>query len=279
MAMIDYDLLEVTKGELTTAFQEAKPFRWLMVDGFLRAPWPERLYREFGEVVETSGKDPNAPKKHRHVLRKLGIAKPEQMHQVHRDFFQAIQEPRFVGWLEEVTRISPIYADPSLNGGGLHEIYEGGYLNVHTDFNFHPETGRHRRLNILYYLNPTWQDEWEGRLELWPTDLSTPFVEIVPLMNRMVVFETSEISFHGHPKALRVPAGITRRSLATYYYSDWPEGLERRAKTNYRLVPWQVQTLRAAIAELRERGLSDEAVIDDLSASYQPADVVKVMRA
>ena len=278
-SMIDYDRLEVLKPSLSESFRSAQPFRWLLVDGFLREPWPERLHNEFGEVVERSGKQADAPKKHKHVLRKIGIPKLEVMNEVHRQFFEAIQEPRFLSYLEDVTGIRPIHADSELNGGGLHEIHAGGYLNVHTDFNFHPISGLHRRLNILYYLNPVWEDAWNGKLELWPADLSGPFAEIAPVMNRMAIFETSEISFHGHPKRLTPPPGVTRRSLATYYYSDWPSGLERRAKTNYRLVPWQVKALKHDISGLRAQGLSDEQVIDALSDRYQPNDVVKVLRS
>ena len=40
-----------------------------------------------------------------------------------------------------------------LNGGGLHSIRRGGYLDIHTDFNFHPTTKKNRRLNLLFYLN------------------------------------------------------------------------------------------------------------------------------
>ncbi len=276
--MIDYDALERDKEAHARAFQSTEPFHWLIVDNFLQPAWATRLHDEFGEVITRSKKNRDAPKKHRHVLRKIGITRLELMNEVHRQFFDAIQEPRFLGLLEHITGAKPLYADPALNGGGLHEIYRGGYLNVHTDFNFHPETGKHRRLNLLYYLNPVWDDSWEGHLELWPQDLSKPFARIAPLMNRMAIFETSEISFHGHPKPLNLPEEKTRRSLATYYYADWPEGLEQREKTNYRLVPWQVNTIRHEIAELRASGMQEEAVIEQLSLKYQQADVAKVAR-
>lgn len=275
--MIDYELLQSQKNILSNAFRAARPFRWMLLDGFLRDPWPQGLHDEFGAAVERSGKSANAPKKHKHVLAKIGIVRREQMNEIHRQFFDAIQEPRFTAFLEEVTGISPVIADPSLAGGGLHEIHRGGYLNVHADFNFHPETGHHRRLNILYYLNPVWHDEWEGKLELWPEDFSGPFAEIAPEINRMVIFETSEISYHGHPKPLRVPPGVTRRSLATYYYSTWPEGLERRAKTNYRLVPWQVKKLRDEISALRSEGFENETIVARLSETFEKRDVLLLL--
>jgi Rps23 Pro-64 3,4-dihydroxylase Tpa1-like proline 4-hydroxylase len=273
--MINYELLESRKSALAAAFRHAKPFRWMMVDGFLNDPWPRRLHDEFGDAMQRSGKNPQAPKKHRHVLSKIGIHRREQMNDVHVQFFDAVQDGRFTRFLEEVTGISPIIADQAIVGGGLHEIYPGGYLNVHTDFNFHPQSGHHRRLNILYYLNPEWREEWEGKLELWPEDFSGPFAEIAPILNRMVIFETSEISYHGHPKPLRFPQGLTRRSLATYYYSNWPAGLERREKTNYRLVPWQVKNLREEIAAMRSQGQDNKTIAANLTGRYEKRDVLQ----
>jgi len=275
--MINFDLLESRKAELAAAFQGAKPFRWMMVDGFLTDPWPERLWSEFAEAIERSGKRADAPKKHKHVLAKIDHVRREQMNESHRQFFDAIQEPRFLALLEEITGIKPIVADPLLAGGGLHEIHRGGYLNVHTDFNFHPESKLHRRLNLLYYLNPSWEDEWEGKLELWPEDLSGPFASISPVINRMAIFETSEHSFHGHPKPLQVPPGVTRRSMAAYFYSTWPDGLAQRAMTNYRLVPWQVEALKSRLSELRRQGLADAEIISALSKNFEVRDVKKLM--
>lgn len=275
--MIDYDRLVSQRAELARRFGEAVPFRWLYVDGFLLEPWPRRLHDEFGGAVQRSGKRADAPKKHRHVLAKVGIVRREHMHEVHRQFFDAIQEPRFLALLEEITGIKPILCDPSLAGGGLHEVHREGYLNVHTDFNVHPETGLHRRLNLLYYLNPIWRDEWEGALELWPQDLAGPCVSVSPIINRMVIFETSEVSFHGHPRPLRVPVGLTRRSMASYYYSEWPRGLVPRTKTNYRLLPWQVAELTARIERLRAGGLEESAILQELSRRFEARDVEAVM--
>ena len=75
-------------------------------------------------------------------------------------------------------------------------------------------------------MNKNWSDNYEGFLELW--DLSGGKMDLIgkfaPLLNRCVIFETSEISFHGHPKPLNTPEGVSRKSIATYYYTkDRPE--------------------------------------------------------
>lgn len=103
-------------------------------------------------------------------------------------------------------------------GGGYHAIEPGGYLQMHTDFNRSPNTGRYRRLNLLVYLNDDWQDPG-GHLELW--DGGGPVVDVAPEFNRTLVFQTSDRSWHGHPK----PAQRWRRSLAAYFFTEQePDG-------------------------------------------------------
>lgn len=124
----------------------------------------------------------------------------------------------FLEWLEAITGIDGLQADPLLVGGGPHEISRGGRLGIHADFNRHPVTGLDRRLNALLYLNHDWDEEWGGNLELWGTDRVSS-VSISPTFNRLVVFATTSTSWHGHPRPLACPADRTRRSFAFYYYT------------------------------------------------------------
>ena len=124
-----------------------------------------------------------------------------------------------LGWLERLTGIEGLLADPSLNGGGFHCIPSGGRLGMHIDFNAHP-LGWRRRVNMLIYLNEDWQDEWGGFLQL---GIKSPAL-IKPIGGRAVIFETTEDSYHGHPEPLKCPADRNRRSLALYFYtSDHPK--------------------------------------------------------
>ncbi len=99
-------------------------------------------------------------------------------------------------------------------GGGYHLIPPGGRLAMHADFNRSPETGLYRRLNVLTYLNPGWDDPG-GSLVLG----ADRQVTVVPEMGRTVVFATSATSWHGHPE----PTQKTwRRSIAAYFFSPEP---------------------------------------------------------
>jgi Rps23 Pro-64 3,4-dihydroxylase Tpa1-like proline 4-hydroxylase len=277
--MIDYADLESRRRDFAAQFRSAAPFPWLMIDDFLAPAMVQELTNGFGAAIRRANKNPDAPKKHKHVLRKIGLIKPEMMEEAHRCLFRELASDRFLDFLSSVTGIKPLYADASLNGGGLHEIYPGGYLNVHTDFNIHPESRRHRRLNILIYLNPEWDEVWGGALELWPADNSRAAVSILPVGGRMVLFETSEISFHGHPTPLACPEGVTRRSLAAYYYSDWPAEVSPREKTNYRLTPAQRTVLKQEVIAMRQQGRDAGHILVALSARYQPDDIQSALKA
>jgi Rps23 Pro-64 3,4-dihydroxylase Tpa1-like proline 4-hydroxylase len=276
--MIDYKNLEARESAIAEQFATSKGVRMFVIDNFLEAGVAEKLCRLHDEAIQKSRKDPNAPKKHLHVSRKIGIHRMEMMEHMQQEFFHEINSPKFLRYLEKVTGISPIYADPDLEGGGLHQIYPGGYLNVHTDFNFHPRNKAwQRRLNILLYLNEGWKQEWNGDLEIYDEDVTHVINSIEPVLNRVAVFETSEISFHGHPRPLACPDGVTRKSLAAYFYTDWPDGLEHRDKTNYKLVPWQKTAILDEVNNRRASGIADQEIRDSLTKRYQPAALKELL--
>jgi len=126
----------------------------------------------------------------------------------------------FLQFLSKVTGIANLISDPWFEGGGLHQIVRGGKLAVHADFNKHSRYGLDRRLNLLLYLNRDWREEYGGHLELWNREMTRCEARILPLFNRMMIFGTTDFTYHGHPEPLACPAGMTRKSLALYYFSN-----------------------------------------------------------
>src|SRR5262249_20850400 len=63
--------------------------------------------------------------------------------------------------------------------------------------------------------------------------------KISPVLNRAVIFDTTGGSagaaFHGHPEPLACPDGVTRKSIALYYFTD--ELAPRVEATDYRARP------------------------------------------
>jgi len=150
----------------------------------------------------------------------------------------ALNSEQFLKWLSELTGVPNLMADPSLEGGGLHQSGRGGYLNVHTDFSHHHYNKNwKRRINLILYLNEGWQEEWGGAIELWDTKMRHCVAKYPCGFNCALIFNTDDKSFHGFPEPLTCPPGKSRRSLAFYYYTL--ESGEKSAvrSTNYRARP------------------------------------------
>ena len=136
-------------------------------------------------------------------------------------FFNFLNSNTFLKFLQSLTSIKEkLVSDPDLNGGGLHEIKRGGVLKIHTDFNRHPYLELDRRINVLIYLNKDWKENYGGHLELWNKNMSVCGKKILPNFNVMTIFSTTDYSNHGHPDPLNCPANISRKSIATYYFSN-----------------------------------------------------------
>lgn len=112
----------------------------------------------------------------------------------------------------------------------LHQTFGGGFLKIHADFNWHDKLKLDRRINVLIYLNKDWNDEYGGHLELWDRAMTRCEVRELPVFNRMVVFNTTTHSFHGHPDPLDCPQEMTRKSIAMYYYTNGRPAHEKRGQ-------------------------------------------------
>lgn len=196
-------------------YQAARPFPHISLDDVL----PDVVLDAVLEEFPAPGQDGWLRFDSDHE-RKLASVGDEAMGDATRHLLAEFNSAAFVDFLEELTGIRGLVVDPYFEGGGMHQIERGGHLDVHVDFNRHPRTGLDRRLNLLIYLNRDWEPEWGGELQLWSADMKTCERRIVPRFNRLVVFSTTERSFHGHPEPLTCPEDRTRRSLALYYYSN-----------------------------------------------------------
>lgn len=144
---------------------------------------------------------------------------PEECDAAARQMFHFFNSRPMLEFLEGLSSIPGLIPDPYFTGGGFHETARGGKLGIHADFRINEQLHLHRRLNVIIYLNEGWKDEWGGALELWDRDMKAKRLEVAPRFNRCVIFNTDADSFHGHPDPLQCPEGVTRRSIALYYYT------------------------------------------------------------
>lgn len=205
----------------TEAYQNATPFPHIVLDNFFNP----NLLLEIAQLF------PKPTQGHwwqyeNSLERKLARNDVHQFPKPIQHFIYELQSHRFVSFLENLSGIPGLITDHTLNGGGLHCIRgpgskgSGGKLDIHADYNYHPITGLDRRLNVLIYLNNGWKDEWKGHLELWDNDMTRCEKSILPIFNRMVVFNVTDDSLHGHPDPLECPEERSRNSIALYYYTN-----------------------------------------------------------
>ena len=161
----------------------------------------------------------------------------------------ALNSGVFLAFLERLTGINGLIADPHLRGGGVHIIRRGGKLGIHADFNHHKRLKVFRRLNLLLFLNREWDEAWGGHLELWNREQTRCCRRIAPIFNRTVIFDTSNFSYHGHPQPLECPHDECRRSLALYYYTvDCPHESDRdpHGTLFVDVPPWRARVIQSA---------------------------------
>lgn len=193
----------------------ANPFPHIVIDNFL----PTETLDEV--LVNFSKYDKEKWRKFDGKYELKLISKNEYLiPQFIRHVLHELNSGYFLDWLEVLTAVPGLIADTRLYGGGLHNIEHGGKLGIHIDFNFDEHTKQmHRQLNLLLYLNKDWQDDWGGHLEFWNEDKTECVQKISPIFNRCVIFNTNGKPWHGHPHPLNTPDGVTRKSLALYYYN------------------------------------------------------------
>ncbi|GAL83777.1 hypothetical protein Fleli_1568 [Sporocytophaga myxococcoides] len=217
MKYIDIEGIKGVANELKEKFRAQKPFKYVVFENFFLAEKAEEIYQSYPTIKE--GKwDGTTYIDQKNKFQKTDFEKNSTFDKV----FRELNSAEFLKSIENITGLEGLKGDDELFGGGLHQSVKGAFLNVHVDYNIHPKTKYHRRLNIIIYLNKDWKDEYEGHLELWDFTEGNKILldRIAPTFNRCVIFETNEISYHGHPKKLNTPEGVNRKSLAAYYYTE-----------------------------------------------------------
>lgn len=218
--MISQNVLGRVEG-LARIFASALPFKHVVIDDFLERSVAEAMLEEFPAVDDPSvlinefgGRNP-----------KRAVSDVRGVGGIYVALDTFIQSAPFIDFVEQLTGIHALRYDPHYFGAGTHENFHGAGLDAHYDFNIHPITHQHRRLNAIIYLNKDWQPEWKGSICFHsdPWDLENDRVtEISPVFNRCVIFETNERSWHSVP-IIAQPLehrAKSRKSFTIYMYTD-----------------------------------------------------------
>ena len=197
-------------------FVNANPFPFIIIDDFFSKEFLNDVLNQFPNLAEQK-KTTNYDNKNEV---KFANNQYKNFPNNIKKLFDFLNSDFFLNFLQRITNIQEkLIPDLELNGGGLHEIKKGGLLKIHSDFNKHPSLDLDRRLNVLIYLNKDWKEEYGGHLEFWDKEMTSCREKVLPIFNKMVIFSTTDNSNHGHPDPLNCPDNMSRKSIATYYYT------------------------------------------------------------
>lgn len=219
--------------KLGATYRSARPFPHVVIDDFLEPEFAGRIHDEARATAANQDASNG-------ITQSLKVACTDWnafSKDTHR-LISYLNSAAFIDNIGQIVGIDDLFGDPELEGGGIHLTRRGGFLKMHTDFNWHARLEADRRVNILIYLNKDWQKEYGGELTL--ADIPQKDVTSVePVFNRMVIFNTNDTTLHGHPDPLMFPDNYPRASIAMYYYSKGrPENERLRGRaTTTRYLP------------------------------------------
>ena len=221
-----YSNLIETATQFRQDYMGARPFPNIVFENFFEPNFLKSVLGEFPDLSQHNAKQ------FENAFEKKWAGNGEALFGENtKSLMNYLNSEPFLRFLQELTGIKEtLIGDPYYVGGGQHEIKRGGLLKVHVDFNKHPLLGLDRRLNVLIYLNEDWQESFGGHFELWNKSMKQCEKKILPSFNKLAIFSTTDISYHGHPDPLMCPEDRSRKSLALYYYTNGrPKGEFRNA--------------------------------------------------
>ena len=212
--------------EYSRAFQTDIPFNHIVMDDFFRQDVIDKLVDE----VEYISSNPSELwrfvgngdyDQHKDQVNKKQIYDFVNLLPTTQEVIKYLNSPEFLSIVSKISGFQNlVHESEGYANAAYHQTGRGGHLEVHHDFNdSQVKENLYSYLNLLVYLNSYWDRLWDGDLELWWKNMSGPAKRIEPIANRVVMFNIDKAP-HGHPHPLKCPEGITRKSLALYYYNE-----------------------------------------------------------
>lgn len=206
--------------ELRGAYQNASPFRHVVIDGLFDPGLLDPLSAEMtgiarGQwmVVENEGSE-----------RFLRMRSVVQLRDSGMQLLSLVHSASFLYMLSEITGIWQLLPDPYLQGSGYAAMRPGDFFNVHSDRSVAYETGLTRRLAMIIFLNKSWKPEYNGQLELWNPEATKCEASIEPIFNRTIIFEVAHPNYHGVPAPIACPPDRSRQSFMFYFHTVGIDG-------------------------------------------------------
>lgn len=212
----------IVKSEVATKIKQSKlitqPVDHIVIDNFLPEKVASTLSEEFSDYESDNWHIYSNAIEEKRTCNIWNMFKKETY-----NYFRVVFSATVNQAMSEKFKIE-IEPDFGLHGGGQHIHSKMGNLNPHLDYSIHPKIGLERRLNAIYYLTGEYEEEDGGHFGLWennsPNEPGKLLKEYAPIFNRLVLFNTSQNSWHGLSRVYKPKANRLRKSLASYYISN-----------------------------------------------------------
>jgi hypothetical protein len=222
--MVNLDILEANKERYRLEYLLAKPFPYLVIDGFCDEQKLLSMYQAIPELNHKS-------RDYIFANNKFEKSNYSELGALFAELYAELSSDRMNAFLSFIAN-EEVFVDPRNHGGGLHQGKKNSFLDMHLDFNYHPiKKDWYRNMNLLLYMNKDWQPEYKGHLKLQDLrsgeekDLDVPF-------NRMIIQQTRAFTLHGY-EMTRFPEGQFRTSIATYAYTQHRRFVEKPRTTDW----------------------------------------------
>ena len=173
---------KIDKDAARQSFASASPYPHIKIDNFLEPRFADEVAAAFPSFNEALGRGKQF--KTVNERKKIQITDSNFFPPAIARLSAALASPAFLADLSYITGLPNLLADDKLDGGGIHVTGPGGRLDVHVDFNFDERAKLHRRINLLLYFNPAWDEKWGGHIQLWDKDVEHCEGAFSPVLNR-----------------------------------------------------------------------------------------------
>src|SRR5215208_4752752 len=128
--MINLTYLEMNKEKFRMDYLLAKPFPYLIIDGFCDAVKLERMYDQIPELH-------NKSRDYIFANNKFEKSNYKELGPAFEELYNDLSSQRMNDFLSFIAN-EQVFVDPENHGGGLHQGKKNSFLDMHLDFNDHP---------------------------------------------------------------------------------------------------------------------------------------------
>lgn len=196
-------------------FNSKKPFPYTVIDNFFKKSIAKKLEKEF-----LSFGDKNLHIYNNYCEIKKSSNNWNLFPPLTYKIFTFLNSSEMLEVMSKKLRISKLFSDYGLHGGGWHMMGKNGKLNPHLDYANHPKINTQRKLNLIIFLTSGWKKSWGGETSFYLKNLKNKNMpgnisqKIYPKFNRAILFDVSKYGWHSVEK---VKFNKVRKSIATYY--------------------------------------------------------------